>query len=561
MLKELYIKNLAVISEAVIPFTDSFNVFTGETGAGKSILINGINAVLGQRATKDIVRAGCEKAVITALFTELSRKVIEKLDELGISHDDNQITLTREISSDGGSVARVNSRASTVSVLRDIGELLVNIHGQHDNQVLLNPEKHIDILDNFACLEEDIADYHKSFVNLQEVSRKLKRLADEDRERRLREEIIRTKIKEIGGAKLSADEDKYLEAEYKKAINAYDISRVLSNSYLLLDGDEENTGICEKIDSVIEELSPFSDTLEGLGELIDRLKNIRPELSDISSELIRENDGIDADPARIAEISERLDIVNSLKKKYGPELSDVLKAYEEAVSESEKMDSFSDDIEKTVKEREKLLSEVSEKAKRLSELRQKAGEKFSSRIEEELSFLDMSGVKISVSAVRGKLTGKGMDTIEFLISTNKGEGMKPLSKIASGGELSRIMLSLKNVIADKDDIHTLIFDEIDTGVSGRAAQKIGYKLCEVSRNRQVLCVTHLAQMASMADNHLLIEKRSDSERTYTQIRTLATDERKYEIARITVGDNITDTALKNAEEMLKSAEKIKKRQE
>lgn len=550
MLKELYIKNLAVISEAVIPFTDSFNVFTGETGAGKSILINGINAVLGQRTSKDIVRSGCDKAVITALFTELSPKVEEKLDELGISHEDHEISVTREIMADGGSVARINSHTATVSALREIGELLVNIHGQHDNQALLASERHIDILDSYGGLEDMIADYRKSFVSLQEVSRRLKRLAAEERERSGREELIRMKIKEIGQAEIEENEDELLEAEYKKAINVYDISQALSQAYNVIDGDEDNSGIGEMLDGIIGALSPFSDMIGSLPELIGRLKSIRVELSDISSELIRENDSIDADPAHIAEISERIDVLRELKKKYGPTLSDVLDTYNTALAEAEKIKGSSEEIKDTARERERLLAEVSEKAKALSAARTEAGKRFVSQIEEELAFLDMPNVKLSVAQTTGKLTGNGMDFVEFLISANKGEALKPLSKIASGGELSRIMLALKNVIADKDDIHTLIFDEIDTGVSGRAAQKIGIKLREVSSARQVLCVTHLAQMAAMADNHLLIEKKTDNGRTFTTVRTLSADERKYEIARIMVGDSITDAALKNAEEML-----------
>ncbi|MGN0695788.1 MAG: DNA repair protein RecN [Oscillospiraceae bacterium] len=552
MLKELYIKNLAVISEAVIPFTDSFNVFTGETGAGKSILINGINAVLGQRTSKDIVRSGCDKAVITALFTDLSPKAEEKLDELGISHEEHEISVTREIMADGGSVARINSHTATVSALREIGELLVNIHGQHDNQALLAAERHIDILDSYGGLEDMIADYRKSFVSLQEVSRRLKRLAAEERERSGREELIRMKIKEIGQADIEEGEDELLEAEYKKAINVYDISQALSQAYNVIDGDEDSAGIGEMLDGIIEALSPFSEMIGSLPELIGRLKNIRVELSDISSELIRENDSIDADPAHIAEISERIDVLRELKKKYGPTLSDVLDVYNTALAEAEKIEGSSEEIKETAKERERLLAEVSEKAKALSAARAEAGERFVRQIEEELTFLDMPNVKLAVAQTTGKLTGNGMDSVEFLISANKGEALKPLSKIASGGELSRIMLALKNVIADKDDIHTLIFDEIDTGVSGRAAQKIGVKLREVSSARQVLCVTHLAQMAAMADNHLLIEKKTDSGRTFTTVRTLDGNERKYEIARIMVGDNITDAALKNAEEMLGS---------
>lgn len=552
MLKELYIKNLAVISEAVIPFSDSFNAFTGETGAGKSILINGINAVLGQRVTRDIVRSGCDKAVVTALFTGLSENVVRKLDELGIAHDDDEISVTREIMADGGSVARINSRTATVSVLREIGETLVNIHGQHDNQILLAPEKHLGILDGYGGLDDMVEDYKASFSKLQETSRKLKRLTSEEREKAERAELMKIRIEEIGEAAPEENEDELLETEYKAAANSFDIAQALSTAYRTIDGDEDTAGVSEMISGIINELSPYSDMMQSIEAIIGRLNGVKAEMDDISSELMKECDNVDTDPARLAQISARLDLLRDLKRKYGPTLADVADTYRSAVREADDFESSGELIRETAEAREKLLAEVSDKAKKLSAARSEAGERFVRQIEEELAFLDMPNVKLSVFSQQGKLTGNGMDTVEFLISTNKGEGMKPLSKIASGGELSRIMLALKNVIADKDDIHTLIFDEIDTGVSGRAAQKIGIKLRQVSSARQVLCVTHLSQLAVMADNHLLIEKKTEGERTFTSVKQLDFEERKYEIARIMCGDNITDTALKNAEELLKN---------
>ena len=553
MLSELYIKNLAIIEEAVIPFTDNFNAFTGETGAGKSILINGINAVLGQRITKDIVRAGCDKAVITALFTELGDNVCQRLDELGISHDDGQITLTREINADGGSVARVNSRAAAVSVLREIGECLVNIHGQHDNQILMAPERHIGILDSYGGLDAQREDYFESFRHLQEISRKLKKMSLERKEKLEREELLRERAEEIGALDLEPGEDEELEAEYKIAGSSEDIRNGLEEAHEYLSGveDSETPGALELISDACANLSALSDNSDSLKKLYDRLETVRVELDDIISEIASERDSVDIDPERFGYLTERISELNRIKKKYGPELSDVIECYNNAVSELDDIEVSSDEIEKTAQEREKLLAEVSEKAKKLSAARTEAGERFSKQVEEELCFLDMTGVKIGVSMEKGKLTAAGMDTVEFMISTNKGEEMKPMSKIASGGELSRIMLALKNVIAEKDSIHTLIFDEIDTGVSGRAAQKIGIKLKSVSKNQQVLCVTHLSQLAVMADNHLLIEKQTrDDGRTYTSVHQLSFEERKREIARIMVGEDITDTALKNAEEML-----------
>ena len=558
MLSELYIKNLAIIEEASIPFSDNFNVFTGETGAGKSILINGINAVLGQRITKDIVRAGCDKAVISALFTELSDNVCKRLDELGVSHEDGQLMLTREISSDGGSIARVNSRASTVSVLREIGECLVNIHGQHDNQILMDPEKHLSILDSYGGLEKQTEEYHESFKQLQEISRKLKKLTLERKEKTEREEMLREKIEEIGSLNIEENEDEALEAEYKIARNSEDICAALNEAHSFLNGveDSEIPGAVELVSNACGDISAFSEALPSLKALSDRLENVRVELEDIVSEISSELDKIDIDAERYAFLTDRLNELNRIKKKYGPELSDVLECYNSAAEELDEFESSSDEIEQTAAQREKLLADVSEKAKCLSAARAEAAERFSAQVEEELKFLDMPNVKICAAMEKGKLTAAGMDTLEFMISTNVGEGMKPMSKIASGGELSRIMLALKNVIAEKDNIHTLIFDEIDTGVSGRAAQKIGIKLRQVSKRQQVLCVTHLSQMAVMADNHLLIEKKTQNGRTYTSVHRLDFEERKREIARIMVGENITDTALKNAEELLVSSRDI-----
>lgn len=559
MLSELYIKNLAIIEEASIPFSDSFNVFTGETGAGKSILINGINSVLGQRITKDIVRSGCDKAVITALFTDLSDRTVEKLSELGISCDDRQITLTREINADGGSIARVNSRAASVSVLREIGESLVNIHGQHDNQILMNPEKHISILDSYGSLEAEVAEYNESFRRLQDVSRKLKKMTVEQRERMARAEELKATADEIGTLGITENEDTELEKEFKIASSSEDIRLSLSEAYALLDGGEDSDEpyAAELMSAAGKALSTVSDTSDDLRKLSERLESLRVELDDIIGEISAQRDAVDIDGERFAYITDRISQLNKLKKKYGPELSDVLDCYNNACEELSGLEYSSDEIAQTAAQREELLAEVSRRAKELSEHREQAAERFAEQVEGELSFLDMPNVCIKAAIEKGKLTATGMDTVEFMISTNKGEGMKPMSKIASGGELSRIMLALKNVISEKDHIHTLIFDEIDTGVSGRAAQKIGIKLKSVSNKHQVLCVTHLSQLAAMADNHLLIEKQTIGERTFTSVHKLDFEQRKAEIARIMVGENITDTALMNAEELLRAAENYK----
>ena len=550
LLSELYINNLAIIEEASIPFTDDLNVFTGETGAGKSILINGINSVLGQRITKDIVRSGCDKAVISALFTDISPSVAAKLDELGIDHEESQITVSREIRADGGSTARINGRAASVSVLREIGAMLVNIHGQHDNQILLDPERHIQILDSFGSLENDVSDYEASFRELQEISRKLRRRAIEQKETAELEDKLRKTVEEISSLELSEGEDAELETEYRTAVHSEDILSSLRAAQSYIDGDDDTPGATDLISDSIRELSALSEHSDRYAALCKRLEDIRIEAEDISFELSNERDGIDTDPARLAYLSDRLDRINSLKKKYGPDLSDVITAGKNAQKKLVSIGDLSGEIEKLSLKRDELLHRVSEKAKALSGMRKTAAEKFTKQVENELAFLNMPDVKLCADIKHGKLTETGLDSVEFLISTNKGEEMRPLSRIASGGELSRIMLALKSVISEKDDIHTLIFDEIDTGVSGRAAQKIAVKLKQVSRHQQVICVTHLSQLAAMADTHLLIEKSSDGKRTYTGVHKLDLEQRKQEIARIMVGENITETALKNAEELI-----------
>lgn len=546
LLKELYIKNLAIIEEADISFGKSFNVFTGETGAGKSILINGINSVLGQRVTKDIVRTGCDKAVVTAVFTELSDGICGKLDDLGISHDERQIMLSREINADGGSTARINGRASSVSILKEIGADLVSIHGQHDNQILLSTERHIDILDEFGGLGDRIDDYKKDFHELQSISRRLKRLSIEHKEKLQRTEMLKEAIKEIGEAELSENEDKTVEEELNAAQYTEDIISALSSAHEYLAA--EDGAAIELVRNARSELESLSELTPKYDELASRLENVIIELTDISDEIDSFADSVDADPMRLHYLTERMDQIEALKKRYGPELSDVLGLYENASHELDETEDLSEELRQLSEKRTQMLHTVSVKAKELSAMREQAAERFSDAVEKELSFLNMPDVKIRAQLTQGNLTEKGMDSAEFMIAANKGEALKPLSKIASGGELSRIMLALKNVIADEAD--TLIFDEIDTGVSGKAAQKIAIKLKSVSKNRQVLCVTHLPQLASAADTHLLIEKQSDDTRTYTHVFPLDMEGRKQEIARIMVGENITETALKNAEEML-----------
>ncbi len=553
MLKELYIKNLAIIEEAVIPFGEHFNVFTGETGAGKSILINGINSVLGQRVTKDIVRSGCDKAVITAFFTDLSEECCQRLDSMGISHEEGQLTLSREIRSDGGSTARINGKATAVALLKEVTEGLVNIHGQHDNRILMETERHIDILDRFGGLEKQIEAYRQEFRELQTVSRRLRSKSIEYKEKRERADKLNEAVKEIGEAAPKEREDERLAEELSEAQNAEYILEGLYFAGNSLNGEEGSAA--EIISQAKRRLEDLSDLTDRYAALTERLESVRIELVDIAEEIERSTSGIDNDPGRLAALSARSDTLEYLKDKYGPDLEDVRKHFESAKAELAEQDDLSSVLEELTAKRTELLHRVSVKAKELSAERERTAERFAEAVEGELSFLDMPGVKIKARITHGNLTEKGMDSVEFLISANRGEELRPLAKIASGGELSRIMLALKNVIPD--EAHTMIFDEIDTGVSGRAAQKIAVKLKNVSRSRQVLCVTHLPQIAAAADDHLLIEKKSDDSRTYTHVTPLDREGRRKEIARIMVGESITPTALENADELMDSFERSK----
>ena len=556
MLSELYIENLAVIEKATIDFSNKLNVFTGETGAGKSILINGINAILGQRVTKDIVRTGTDKAVISALFTDIGDNVLQVLDELGISAEDGQLFLTREIRSDGGSVARVNSRAVNVSVLKAIGETLVTIHGQHDNQILMAPERHIEILDSYAESEALIEDYHSSFRELQSIAKKINKIKTEQSKKEFRMAELADIVEEINALNIHEGEDKEIEAELNISKNAVAISEALYMAKQLLSGDDDTDGAVEMTQRASKSVEGYTDIMTEISPIYDRLSSAAIEMEDISEEIGSLLDSLDIDPKRYDYLNQRSDELRRIMKKYGPELDDVLTTLENSQNELDELSGAEQSLDELNKEKERLLAEVSKKAKALSDHRKKAGERFVSQVTEELEFLNMPKVKLVVQQKTGKLTINGMDSIEFLISANLGEEPKPIAKIASGGELSRIMLALKNVIAENDSIGTLIFDEIDTGVSGRAAQKIGIKLKQISRLRQVLCVTHLAQMAVMADNHLLIEKNIQGDRTVTTVRTLDHEQRKYEIARIMGGENITELMLENAEQYLKDADNM-----
>lgn len=553
MLKEIYIKNLAVIREAVIPLTDKLNIFTGETGAGKSILINGINAVLGQRCSKDIVRTGCDKAVITALFVNLSENVRKKLDELGIDYENDEITVTREISADGRSVARINGRTASASVLKEIGSMMINIHGQHDNQILLDSDRHLDILDSFGGDDTLLDEYRVTFRELQNTARRLGELKKLEKSRLERSLYLNEVIDDIGSLELSEGEDDELEQEYNIARNSENTIIAIKNAVSAIIGEDTAN---DMIASAESEISAFMEDSPELASLYERLSAVEIELADIAAELEKVADKAEVDGQRLEYLKDRINSINKLKRKYMADCTELVKMYNDACEEITQLENNDSEIDSLTEKREELLRKVTEQAKALYDYREEVAEKFVASVTAELEFLNMSGTVIKVRHEKGKLTVNGMDTVEFLISANKGEEPKPIAKIASGGELSRIMLALKSVIADSDSIDTMIFDEIDTGVSGKAAQKIGVKLHEIGKVRQVICVTHLSQIAVMADNHLMIEKKIIDDRTETSVTQLDFVGRTAEIARIMGGENPSNLMMKTAEEELRKAENI-----
>lgn len=553
MLKELYIKNLAVIRETTIPLEKRLNIFTGETGAGKSILINGINAVLGQRCSKDIVRTGCDKAVITALFTELSPDVCGKLAELGIDCEENEISITREINADGGSVARINGRSAPASMLKEIGSMIINIHGQHDNQILLDSQRHMEILDDFGGDNSLLEEYRVVFRELQTAARRLGELKNQEKSRIERIRYLSEVVKDIGALELRADEDDELEKELAASENAQRIISAIGAAVNALNGEEGANDIIAAAES---EISHLTDESAEIAALYERLSAVEIELSDIASELEKTANKAELDMQRVDYIRRRLSEINKVSKKYLADSTELVKMYDSACEELTRLEGSDDEIKMLAAKREELLRRVTELAKALFDYRESVAERFVSRVTEELEFLNMAGVVLAVRHEKGKLTVNGMDTVEFLISTNRGEEPKPIAKIASGGELSRVMLALKSVIADKDSIDTMIFDEIDTGVSGKAAQKIGIKLKEIGKVRQVICVTHLSQIAVMADNHLLIEKNIVDGRTETTVTQLDFQGKTAEIARIMGGDNPGSLVIKAAEDELRKAAEI-----
>ena len=559
MLASLHIENIAVIKNIDIEFDKGFTVLTGETGAGKSIIIDSINLLLGARPSKDIIRSGEEHAMVSALFTDISNDNINIFADLGIKLDDEaQMLLQRNISLDGKAVTRLNGRILSVTLQKDVGRLLINIHGQHDNQTLLQPVKHILFLDSYAELADLLNEYEKYYDLMNETTRKINELSKNEREKARLIELLKYQINDIDSVKLKENEEDNLLLTRNKILNYEKILKQVKLVYRTLYRNEKGLSAFDLITRAEDALNQINDVLPSAKQYIEKLDNFKYELEDIA-ETVNDltSDEYDNPSAELNKIETRLEMISKLKKKYGSSIDEILKFKEKAAKELEDIE-LSDikviELKNKYDEYEKIADDYSRK---LTQRRKEAAVLLEKKIMEELAFLDMAKVKFSIQIkpiveTNGgvRYARRGVDDVEFLISTNPGEPLKPLSKIASGGELSRIMLAMKSVFTGKENTETLIFDEIDTGISGKTSQKIGIKLKQTAKSCQVICVTHSAQIASTADNHLYINKTEANGRVETNVSVLNTNDRINEIARIMGGVHITDNLLQTAKEMI-----------
>lgn len=547
MLKTLDIENIAVIEKTSVEFSEGLNVLTGETGAGKSIVVDSINAILGERTSRELVRHGAENGFVSAYFDGIPKNAADRLAELGFeAEDDGSLLIARRISANGKSVCKINGKSATVSMLREIGGMLVNIHGQHDSQALLNPDFQYQYIDMLLPDKSIINEYKTSFKELLSVHRKIKSLSEDENDKEKELEILNYQIDELEAADIKIGEREKLIKRKSLISKREALTTALNSTLAIINGSEEISGAQTMLDSAFRELFPFDEAKQAadiLSDINDSLELAKDKIEALLSE-------IDYLPEELESIDERLDLLYNFSVKYGSNEKEMLEFLDRA-KERKKSVLFSDkELERLNNEYNELLNKTVVLAERLSDTRKKTAADFQDKVKSELAFLDMPKLKFVVCFNKGRLSSNGYDDIEFLISANPGEPPKPLSKIASGGELSRIMLAIKNIIAYNDTITTLIFDEIDTGVSGRASQKIGLKLKSVSKNTQVICVTHSAQIASNADTHFLIKKEFADKSTYTNVSALDFEGRKNELARIMGGLEITDTLLKGAEELL-----------
>lgn len=555
MLSSLQIENVAVIQKANVHFEKGLNVLTGETGAGKSILIDSINAILGNRTSKDLVRTGAAKAVIRAAFEDVPPAVLDSLEKAGYERSET-LLLSREITAEGKSTCRINGMPATAAVLRELCGGLININGQHDSVGLLNPARHEGILDAYAQNSAEYQAYYAIYRELVGVKKALDAMITDESEKQRRIDLLSYQVQEIDDAGLTAGEEQTLESRRKVLANASTIRDRIAQCYALLSGGDEAPGAVDLLgeaSNAVDAAAQLDGELSaGAGQLLDLYYTAK----DVAADLIGRLDAYDTNDAELDEIEQRIDLIYKLRRKYGDTVEDILAFGERARKELEMIQSSQERVEHLQKEQRRLYTLAREKAEALTQTRLKAFDELNKRISGTLDFLNMPGVRMTLRHSRGPLASHGQDSIEFYISTNPGEAPKPLAKIASGGELSRITLAIKNAMADKDAVPTVIYDEIDSGVSGKAASRIGEVLRQSAEGHQILCITHTAQIAALADCHLLIQKNITNERTYTEIHPLDENGRVEALARLISGDHVTELSLANAREMLgRNAEK------
>lgn len=552
MLSQLFIKNIAVIESASIDFENGFNVFTGETGAGKSILIDAINAVLGGRTSRDLVRTGASKAFVSAVFSDISPKVKNILEELGYDSDEDDLLISREISSEGKNICKINARPATVSALKQLSCALIDVHGQHDSAILQNPELHIGYIDAYGNTSAELLLYAESYKAMKETERAIKKISMDDSDKEARIDLLKYQIGEIESAAIEEGEEEELLALSKRIKSSENIMELVSGTVAALDGDDGSEGALEELETVIKNAQQLAEYFPDFTGISEKFKSSYYELEEFANDVKNCADELDFDPNLQNRTEKRLDEIFRLKRKYGGSVEAMFAYYNKAKNELDGIEFSEERLEKLNKEYAVLKKAAEEKAYVLTQKRLDAAKSFEHAVMNELSYLNMPNVRFSVNFEHTDYFESGCDNIEFYIATNAGEPLKPLAKIASGGELSRIMLSIKNVLADKDEVGTLIFDEVDTGISGAAAQKVGKKLKQVSKGRQIICVTHLAQVAAFADNHLLISKATENERTFTSVTSLDKEGRICELARI-MGGEITDSLKNSAKELLEAS--------
>ena len=554
MLSSLQIENVAVIQKAEVHFQPGLNVLTGETGAGKSILIDSINAILGNRTSKDLVRTGAPKAVIRASFEQIPAVVLDRLEAAGYERSE-ELLLSREITAEGKSSCRINGMPATAAVLRDLCGGLININGQHDSVGLLNPARHLGILDDYAQNDVQFQEYYALYRELVRIKRELDAMITDEAEKQRRIDLLSYQVQEIENAALTAGEEQTLESRRRVLANASTIRDRIAQCYALLSGGDEAAGAVDLLGEASNAASDAAQLDEALSGAAGQLTDLYYTAKDVAADLVGRLDAYETNDAELDEIEQRLDLLYKLKRKYGDTVEDVIAFGQKAREELQNIQTSQERYDHLQAEKRRLYAQAREKAEALTQTRLRAFEELNKRISGTLDFLNMPGVRMTLRHTRGPLASHGQDGIEFYISTNPGEAPKPLAKIASGGELSRITLAIKNAMADKDAVPTVIYDEIDSGVSGKAASRIGEVLRQSAQGHQILCITHTAQIAALADCHLLIQKNVENDRTYTEIHPLDTEGRVEALARLISGDHVTELSRANAREMLQERSK------